>query len=115
VDANPRNDPTYPMRDRSQDDGPGMTWRRPPLQSAEIEILTSIEHNRLPAVLGTSIPPSGLSGVIRRAAFKYSESQWAHWLLLMLADRINVVEGWWTTSLGARSPTCSPSGEGPPN
>lgn len=93
VDADPRNDPTYPMRDRSREHGPGMAWRRPPLQTPEVEILRSIEHNRLPAVVGTSTPPSGLSGAVRRGAFKYSESQWAHWLLLMLADRINVVEG----------------------
>ena len=93
VDADQRNDPTYPMRDRSRADGPGMAWTRPPLQTPSVEILTSIEHNRLPAALGTSTPPSGLSGVIRRAAFRYSESQWAHWLLLMLADRVNVVEG----------------------
>ena len=93
VDSNPDNDPTYPMRDRSKEDGPGMAWSRPPLQTPDVEILRSIEHNRLPAVLGTSTPPSGLSGVIRRVAFRYSESKWAHWLLLMLADRINVVEG----------------------
>jgi hypothetical protein len=44
-------------------------------------------------VFGTSTPPSGLSGVIRRGAFKYSESHWFHWLMLMGADRIDVVEG----------------------
>jgi hypothetical protein len=93
VDVDRTNDPTYPMRDRSQDDSPGMNWRRPPLQTPTVEILQSVEHNRLPAVLGTSTPPSGLSGVIRRGAFRFSESQWAHWLLLLLADRINVVEG----------------------
>jgi hypothetical protein len=27
------------------------------------------------------------------AAFRWSESNWLHWLLLMGADRINVVEG----------------------
>jgi hypothetical protein len=48
---------------------------------------------RRPAVFGTSTPPTGLSGVIRRAAFTYSESHWFHWLMLMGADRINVVEG----------------------
>jgi hypothetical protein len=93
VDADPSNDPTYPYRDRSHDDGPGMTWQRPAQQEPEVEILASIEHNRLPAVLGTSTPPRGLSGVIRRAAFKYSESNWWHWLMLMGADRIDVVEG----------------------
>ena len=93
VDADPENDPTYPYRDRSRDDGPGMTWERPPQQQPDVEILRSIEHNRLPAVFGTSTPPRALSGVVRRLAFRWSESNWMHWLLLMGADRIDVVEG----------------------
>jgi hypothetical protein len=93
VDADPKNDPTYPYRDRSQDEGLRMDWQRPPQQEPDVEILSSIEHKRLPAVFGTSTPPRGLSGVLRRGAFKYSESHWAHWLLLAGADRINVVEG----------------------
>ncbi|HEX8622108.1 MAG TPA: hypothetical protein VF718_09060 [Allosphingosinicella sp.] len=92
VDADPANDPTYPYRDRSKDDHSGQ-WVRPTVQSADVEILQSIEHVRRPAVVGTSTPPSGLSGMIRRAAFTYSESHWLHWLMLMGADRINVVEG----------------------
>jgi hypothetical protein len=44
-------------------------------------------------VFGTSTPPSGLSGAIRRTAFRYSESSYDHWLPLMLADRVSVVEG----------------------
>lgn len=93
VDADPENDPTWPMRDRSGDDGPGMNWTRPPVQISDVEILQSVEHLRQPASVGTSTPPSGLSGAVRRQAFLLSESQWGHWLLLMLADRINTVEG----------------------
>jgi hypothetical protein len=93
VDADPQNDPTYPMRDITRDDSRGMNWTRPPQQRARVEVLTSIEYNARPAVVGTSTPPRGVSGVIRRQAFRYSESQWAHWLMLMAADRVNVVEG----------------------
>src|SRR4051812_32939050 len=93
VDANPENDPTYPMRDQSQDHGLTRKWDRPPIQQPQVEILQSIEHIRQPAVVGTSTPPSGLSGVLRRLAFRWSESNWLHWLMLMGADRINVVEG----------------------
>lgn len=93
VDANPKNDPTYPMRDRSHEDKRGMSWKRPPQQRETVEILQSIERNNLTAVFGTSTPPSGVSGMIRRQAFRYSESEWAHWLMLMAADRVNVVEG----------------------
>ena len=93
VDADPENDPTYPMRDVSKDDKAGMSWERPVQQEEHVEILQSIERNNLSAVFGTSTPPSGVSGMLRRQAFKYSESEWAHWLMLMAADRVNVVEG----------------------
>jgi hypothetical protein len=93
VDADPQNDPTYPYRDRPTDEGLTRRWERPPLQRSDVEILQSIEHIRTPAVYGTAVPPSGVSGLVRRAAFRWSESNWLHWLLLMGADRINVVEG----------------------
>lgn len=93
IDADPRNDPTYPMRHVEDQQSRGLTWDRPAQQHPTVEILQSIEHNRLPAVLGTSTPPSGLSGMMRRYAFRRSESDWWHWLLLMGADRVNVVEG----------------------
>lgn len=93
VDANVENDPTYPYRDRSRDEGLTKDWQRPPLQASDVEVLQSIEHVRTPAVFGTSTPPSGISGMMRRAAFRWSESNWLHWLMLMGADRINVVEG----------------------
>ncbi|HYE45202.1 MAG TPA: hypothetical protein VEA44_05450 [Caulobacter sp.] len=93
VDADQDNDPTWPMRDRAFDDAPGRHWVSPSPQPQDIEVLMSIEHSQRPAVFGTATPPSGLSGLIRRAAFKSSESRWTHWLLLMAADRVNVVEG----------------------
>ena len=93
VDNDPDNNPTYPMRQRHPDDPRRYTWERPTQQVADVEVLKSIERPNLPAVFGTSVPPSGLSGVIRRFAFKYSESDYLHWLPLLLADRVNVVEG----------------------
>jgi hypothetical protein len=92
VDANPQNDPTYSYRDRSADDHSG-TWLRPSLQKPEVELLMSVEHKQLPAVFGTSSPPRWVSGALRRLAFRWSESNWMHWLLLIGADRINMVEG----------------------
>ena len=92
VDADPRNNPTYPFRDREADDHSG-EWVRPTLQHPDVELLKSVEHKQLPAVFGTSSPPRYLSGMIRRAAFRWTESNWAHWLLLMGADRVNMVEG----------------------
>ena len=93
VDADPENDPTYPMKSRNNGEHAGYAWERPPQQPNTVEVLHSIERPNLTAVFGTSTPPAGLSGAIRREAFKYSESSYAHWLPLMLADRIAVVEG----------------------
>jgi hypothetical protein len=104
VDADPRNDPTYPMRHIEGQATRGLIWPRPDQQTSDVEILTSIEHSRLPAVVGTSTPPSGLSGAIRRYAFRRSESDWLHWLMLMGADRIGVVEGIVEDLAGGRVP-----------
>ena len=92
VDADPENDPTYPYRARENDDHAG-EWNRPSQQSVEVEVLQSIEHKQRPAVVGTSTPPSGLSGVLRRLAYRKSESNLLRWLLLVGADRVNMVEG----------------------
>lgn len=92
VDADPVNDPTYPYRDRTMDDHSG-EWERPSEQQPSVEILQSIEHKQLPAVFGTASPPKWVSGWMRRLAFRRSESNWTHWLLLMGADRVNMVEG----------------------
>ncbi|WP_158828529.1 hypothetical protein [Mucilaginibacter lacusdianchii] len=93
VDADPTNEPTHPMKKYTGDDHNRINWVRPAQQPATVEILHSNERPNLTAVFGTVAPPSGLSGAIRRFAFKYSESSYGHWLPLLLADRVNVVEG----------------------
>jgi hypothetical protein len=93
VDADPKNDPTYPIKRRNNGEHAGYTWERPPQQATSVEVLHSNERPNLSAVYGTPNPPSGLSGMIRRFAFKYSESSYGHWLPLMLADRVQEVEG----------------------
>ncbi|GAB4038838.1 hypothetical protein [Spirosoma gilvum] len=93
VDIDPKNDPTYPIKNRTDVEQQGYTWDRPPLQPVDMEVLRSIERPNVSAVFGTSTPPSGLSGAIRRFAFRFSESEYGHWLPLLLADRVNMVEG----------------------
>jgi hypothetical protein len=61
---------------------------QPELQPRE----RSIEHGMLPPVFGTSAPLHGVSGVVRRFAYeRFSEARAAHWLLLVVGDRIDVV------------------------
>jgi hypothetical protein len=93
VDVDPKNDPTYPMKHRTDGEHAGYSWERPPQQPVTVEVLHSIERSDLTTAFGTSTPPSGPSGALRRFAFRYSESSYGHWLPLMLADRVSVVEG----------------------
>jgi len=93
VDADPNNDPTYPMKRHTGIEHDGYSWDRPPQQEAEVEVLHSSERPNLAATFGETIPPAGVSGMIRRAAFTFSENSYGHWLPLMLADRVQMVEG----------------------
>jgi len=93
MDADPENEPTYPMKNYTGDDHKRINYERSEQQPADIEILQSKERPRLTAVFGNTVPPSGLSGVVRRYAFQHSEDRYRHWLPLILADRINVWEG----------------------
>jgi len=65
----------------------------PAPQAQDVEVLVSTERPGRTPLFGSVQPPSGLSGAIRRSAFKHSENDVRHWLLLLLADRVNVVEG----------------------
>ena len=93
VDADTNNDPTYPMKHRNNGEHAGYSWERPLQQPITVEVLHSNERPDVTSVFGTSTPPLALSGVLRRIAFRYSESSYGHWLPLMLADRVSVVEG----------------------
>ena len=59
----------------------------------QVKIHKSTEHGRLTPVFGTSCPPHGPE---RRASatspIDSAKAGCAHWLMLMLADRVNVVE-----------------------
>jgi hypothetical protein len=93
MDADPENDPTYPMKRWSGADHERIHYEKAPQQPVNIEVFHSIERPNITRVFGTSTPPAGLSGLIRRQAYKYSEATAAHWMTLILADRIDVVQG----------------------
>ncbi len=93
MDADPDNDPTYPMKRWNGADHQRFNYPKPPQQPLDMAVFHSIERPGVTRVFGTSTPPKGLSGLIRKMAYKYSEATTAHWMTLILADRINVVEG----------------------
>ncbi|MCR2763106.1 hypothetical protein NQ152_06225 [Microbacterium sp. zg.B48] len=90
VDLDPADRPAFP---REQ---PGIVtgahWDLPPQQPDPGRREKSVEHLRLTPVFGTAQPLKGLAGVIRRYAYDtYSEGQAAHWLLLILGDRVDAM------------------------
>lgn len=93
IDADPENDPTYPMKHYTGADHDRLNYERAPQQRQHVEILKSNERPVITRVFGTSTPPSGLSGILRRYAFRFSEGSAGHWMTLILADRVNVIEG----------------------
>jgi len=92
VDADPKDRPSVPKL-RFQQDLTGAHWEFPERQPEKWPRERSIEHKFLTPVFGTAQPPKGLSGAIRRLSYaRYSEGRAVHWLLLMLADRVNAWE-----------------------
>jgi hypothetical protein len=90
-DLDPAMRPGVP-RDKAPEIGAESLY--PPItpQVPKVKIHKSNEHGQLTPVFGTSCPPRGLSGAIRDVAYRFSEGQLPHWLTLLLADRVNVVE-----------------------
>ncbi|RXZ37081.1 hypothetical protein D9O50_10225 [Oxalobacteraceae bacterium CAVE-383] len=62
-------------------------------QVPKVEVFHSTERPGLTPLFGTSAPPSGMSGLLRRMAYKQSENDIRRWLMLLFSDRVNVVEG----------------------
>ena len=92
ADLDPKDRPAVPQ-ERFDPRFAGAHWEFPERQPERWPRERSIEHAYLTPVFGTSCPPRGLSGRIRRFAYeRYSEGRAAHWLLLLAGDRVDVLE-----------------------
>jgi hypothetical protein len=92
ADLDPADRPAVP-RERFDPAASGAHWDFPERQPELWPRERSIEHAFLTPVFGTSTPPRGLSGVLRKLAYRrYSEGRAAHWLILLAADRVDAAE-----------------------
>ncbi len=92
ADLDPKDRPSVPKL-RWQEDRTGAHWDFPDRQPEKWPRERSIEHEFLTPVFGTSCPPRGVSGALRRYSYRgFSEGRAAHWLLLLAADRIDAWE-----------------------
>ena len=89
VDLDPANRPSYPKEVFAET---GAHWDFPERQLQHASREKSTEHKFMTPVFGTAQPLRGVSGAIRRYAYTFSEGQTAPWLLLMLGDRVDVLE-----------------------
>ena len=92
ADLDPRDRPSVP---RLRPDGrlTDVVWPVAERQPETWPRERSVEHTMLPPVFGTSCPPKGVSGVMRRYAYRrHSEAKAAHWLILLAADRVDAWE-----------------------
>jgi hypothetical protein len=91
VDLDPNDRPSVP-RERFGE-RTGAHWDFPERQPEKWPRERSIEHAFVTPVFGTACPPTGVSGVMRKYAYRrFSEGRAAHWLVLLLADRVDAVE-----------------------
>jgi len=89
ADLDPADRPSVP-RERFDLDRSGAHWTFPEQQPERWPRERSVEHAILTPVFGTSCPPRGISGAMRKLAYRrYSEARAAHWLLLIAADRVD--------------------------
>src|SRR3954453_20991870 len=89
ADLDPKDRPSVP-REHFDPEGTGAHWTFPERQPEKWPRERSVEHQMLTPVFGTSCPPSGASGAIRKYAYRrFSEGRAAHWLLLLGADRVD--------------------------
>ena len=93
ADLDPADRPAYPKERTPPRLDPPVRWEEPEPQTRHVEVLLSKERDAMTPVFGSPQPPRGVSGSVRRFAFGYSENDLRHWLLLLLADRIDVGEG----------------------
>jgi hypothetical protein len=89
IDESPQTRPGVP-RERLAGD-PDAHWKHPEQQRG-VELLSASGLRAATPVFGTAQPVRGLSGAVRRAAYRVPEQRTARWLLLVAADRIDVVE-----------------------
>jgi hypothetical protein len=70
----------------------GAHWSTPALQASAVPVLKRADLAELTPVFSTAVPPHGISGELRRLAYQYPDQDNKHWILLLLADRVDVIE-----------------------
>jgi hypothetical protein len=90
VDLDPRRRPGVPM-EQPPHPRPGAQMPIEP-QHSDYPVLKHGGRTAMPPVYGTAVPPKGLSGVLRKLAYSYPDHWARHWMMLLMADRVDSME-----------------------
>ncbi len=90
ADARPEQRPGVPM-EREPRAVEGAHWAEPERQPEDKRLTRRAELRQLTPVFGTAQPPRGVAGLIRRLAYQIPEHHSRHWMLLLGADRVEVL------------------------
>ncbi len=89
VDLDPADRPSHRTL-RYDPDATGAHWDFPDRQPGAENRERSVEHAFVTPVFGTAQPLHGVSGAVRRLAYRrFSEGRLAHWALLVVGDRLD--------------------------
>jgi hypothetical protein len=81
----PKEAPPHPL--------PGAHWQEPERQIPMLPVLKHALLEEPTPVFSSAQPPRGLSGALRRVAYSVPDHRAGHWVILRIADRIDIVEG----------------------
>ncbi len=97
IDAARADRPGVPKERQPPEPLANAHWLAPDRQANTVKgktvtVLMHADRNELTPVFSTQVPPRGLSGLIRRAAYRIPDNYVKHWLLLLVADRVDAHE-----------------------
>jgi hypothetical protein len=92
IDRDPRQRPGVPRETPPHPVG-GAHWQTPERQAAPtVTVLKRPDLAELTPVFSTAVPPHGLSGLMRRLAYRFPDHLARKWELLLIADRVDAIE-----------------------
>jgi hypothetical protein len=84
--------PGVPMETQPRALTPTVHWTEPARMKPQRGITKRRELKSLTPVYSTALKPKGIAGLLRRLAYRIPETEARHWMTLLLADRVDVVE-----------------------
>lgn len=91
ADQNPLERPGVPQESDPPEPLASAHWLEP---EPQFNVTTPLvgQGRQLTPVFSSAIPARGLSGAIRKVAYRIPDYRARRWLLLMVADRVDVIE-----------------------